>query len=256
MGGDTAARHAVPSEGSAYLRQRPPALTVHLRIPVARERAVSFGAGRRISSAGYCTLRRIRLLRVMADDAVSGARPLAQRPGGGELASALRKREATHVIMLKLDRGFRNAADCLATVEKWQQWGVTLHIIDLGGNAIDTASAAGKFMLTVLAGAAEMERNITSERTRAALQVKRMRGQRISRWASFGNRIMADGSIEPDDRERGVITLVHELKSRGLSLRLIATELVTRQLTGRNGQPISPKTIRTILRRSPESSVR
>ena len=59
--------------------------------------------------------------------------------------------------------------------------GVALHIIDLGGNAIDTTSAAGRFMLVVLAGAAEMERNLIRERTKSALAVKRANGQRISR---------------------------------------------------------------------------
>ncbi|MBI1827808.1 MAG: recombinase family protein [Planctomycetes bacterium] len=54
--------------------------------------------------------------------------------------------------------------DCLTTVERWEKSGVTLHVVDLGGNAIDTASAAGRFMLVVLAGAAEMERNLTRER--------------------------------------------------------------------------------------------
>ena len=74
--------------------------------------------------------------------------------------------------MLKLDRMFRNAGDCLATVEAWDRAGVALHVVDLGGNAIDTTSAAGRFMLVVLAGAAEMERNLIRERTKAALAVK------------------------------------------------------------------------------------
>ena len=54
--------------------------------------------------------------------------------------------------------------------------GIALHVIDLGGNAIDTTSAAGRFMLVVLAGAAEMERNLTRERTKAAMAVKKSNG--------------------------------------------------------------------------------
>ncbi len=44
--------------------------------------------------------------------------------------------------MLKLDRMFRNAGDCLTTVERWEKSGVSLHVADLGGNAIGTTSAA------------------------------------------------------------------------------------------------------------------
>ncbi len=75
--------------------------------------------------------------------------------------------------MLKLDRMFRNAGDCSNTVEKWDKAAIALHVIGLGGNAIDTTSAAGRFMLVVLAGAAEIERNLTRERIRSAMAVKR-----------------------------------------------------------------------------------
>ncbi|RJP41937.1 MAG: hypothetical protein C4547_01170 [Phycisphaerales bacterium] len=44
--------------------------------------------------------------------------------------------------MLKLDRMFRNGSDCLATVEARDMLGVALHVVDLGGNAIDTTSPA------------------------------------------------------------------------------------------------------------------
>ncbi|NUQ47347.1 MAG: recombinase family protein [Phycisphaerae bacterium] len=160
-----------------------------------------------------------------------------------------RERAATHVIMLKLDRGFRNAADCLATVEAWDKRRVTLHIIDLGGNAIDTASAAGKFMLTVLAGAAEMERNLTRERTRAALRIKRQRGQRISRFAPFGYRLTPQATLEPEAAEQRAVQMMCGLHARGRSLRQIAAALHEVGHRGRRGGPISPKTVRAILRR-------
>ena len=143
------------------------------------------------------------------------------------MVSALRRRDERNernVVMLKLARGFRNAADCLSTVEDWERRGVTLHIIDLGGNAIDTASAAGKFMLTILAGAAEMERNLTRERTRAAMHVKRQRGERISRYAPFGTRLADNGDLVPDRNEQRAVRLVRQLHADGLSLRKIAAE--------------------------------
>ena len=93
--------------------------------------------------------------------------------------AALQDRKAQAVAMPKLDRGSRNATDYLATVEEWDRRGVALHILDLGGNAIDTTSAAGRFMLVVLDEAAEMERNLTRERTKSAMAIKRQNGQRI-----------------------------------------------------------------------------
>ena len=124
----------------------------------------------------YCTLKDLQLVDIIQDAGVSGGKPLASREGGQRLLDLIRRKRAEAVVMLKLDRMFRNAGDCLTTVERWEKSGVSLHIADLGRNAIDTTSAAGRFMLVVLAGAAEMERNLTRERTRSAMAVKRANG--------------------------------------------------------------------------------
>ena len=101
----------------------------------------------------YCTLKGLVLDDVIVDAGVAGGKPLASRAGGRRLLEAIKGRRAGAVIMLKLDRMFRNAGDCLSTVEQWERQGVSLHITDLGGHAIDTTSAAGRVMLVVLAGA-------------------------------------------------------------------------------------------------------
>lgn len=224
-------------------------------VRVSTEEQASGGLGladQRARIEAYCTLRGLGLVQIVDDAAVSGGRPLGSRPGGARLVRALLGRQAAHVVMLKLDRGFRNAADCLATVEAWDKRRITLHVIDLGGNAIDTASAAGKFMLTVLAGTAEMERNLTRERTRAALGIKRQRGQRISRYAPFGFRLTPQGMVVSDPVEQKAVQRMHDLRKRGRSLRQIAASLAEVGHCGRGGRPISPKTVRAVLRRSQE----
>ena len=140
--------------------------------------------------------------------------------------------------MLKLDRMFRNAADCLTTVEKWDRTGISLHVIDLGGNAIDTTSAAGRFILVVLAGAAEMERNLTRERTRSAMAVKRSNGQRIG-TVPFGFDLAADGStLVPSENEQVVIADIRAMRSRGLKLRKIADALTRRDVPTKTGRSV------------------
>jgi len=98
----------------------------------------------------YCALKGLFLAETITDAGVSGGKPLAQREGGERLVAAVRDRRVKAIIMLKLDRGFRDAGDCLTTVDQWERAGIALHVIDLGGNAIDTTSAAGRFMLVVL----------------------------------------------------------------------------------------------------------
>jgi len=138
--------------------------------------------------------------------------------------------------MMKLDRGFRDARDCLNTVEKWDHADVALHVIDLGGNAIDTTSAAGRFMLVVLAGAAEMERNLTRERTRSAMAVKRANGQRIGS-VPYGHDLADDGvTLVENTAEQAVIADIRSMRSRGLTLKRIATELTGRGVPTKTGK--------------------
>lgn len=127
----------------------------------------------------YAKLRGLELVGLIEDEGVSGSKDLKHRPGGLELLKRIKQEDIQVVIILKLDRGFRNARDCLGTVETWQKKSIALHILDVGGNTIDTTTAVGKFMLTVLAGAVEMERNLIGERTRDNLQLKITRGERV-----------------------------------------------------------------------------
>lgn len=237
----------------------------YVRVSTAEQAVSGLGlADQRQRIEAYCVMRGLTLVRIIDEhngrkdgkpsakrqrNGCSGGKPLAKRLGGAKLLEALRRKQASAVVTLKLDRCFRNAADCLATVEAWQRKGVVWHVIDLGGNAIDTSSANGKFMLTVLAGAAEMERNLTRERTRAALAVKRGRGERISRHPPFGYRF-ADGKLKLEPSEQRAVKAVLRLRKRGLSLRQISSRLAERGIFGRTGQPLSAKTIAEIVKRA------
>ena len=200
----------------------------------------------------YCTMRGSELLDLITDAGVSGGKPLASRDGGQRLLTAIKERKADGVVMLKLDRMFRNAGDCLTTVEKWEKAGVALHVVDLGGNAIDTTSAAGRFMLVVLAGAAEMERNLTRERTRSAMAVKRGNGQRIG-TVPYGFDLADDGTtLNPNEAEQTVITNIQSRRAEGWTLERIATDLTALGVPTKTGKSErwSHQAVARILRRT------
>ena len=99
-----------------------------------------------------------------------------KRPGLDKLQADIGNRKVKTVIVWKLDRAFRNALDCLRTVDEWDRLGCSLRVIDLGGQPIDTKSASGKFMLTVVAAVAEMERTNSRERQAAGIAAAREAG--------------------------------------------------------------------------------
>ena len=187
----------------------------------------------------YCTLKGLWLLDIITEAGVSGGKSLASREGGQPLLAAIQARKADAVVMHKLDRMFRNAGDCLTTVERWEKAGVALHVVDLEGNAIDTTSAAGRFMLVVLAGAAEMERNLTRERTRSAMAVMKGNGQGVG-TVPYGFDLASDRTtLVPCEAEQTVIRNVRAMRSNGSTLQRIAESLSQRRVPTKTGKSIN-----------------
>jgi len=193
-------------------------------------------------------MRGLELAETIDDPGVSAAKPLRVRPGGQRLLDHLRRRKVAGLVAFKLDRLFRNCADCLANVEAWERAGVALHLIDLGGSAVDTSSAAGKFFLTVMAGAAELERNQISERTSSVLQHKAERGEYTGGAPPFGFRLGDDGvQLEPDAQEQRIVARVRELRGLGASLRGIAAQLAVEGFVSRTGNRFAVVQIQRLL---------
>ena len=198
--------------------------------------------------AAYCIMRGLELDETVEDPGVSAAKALRVRPGGQRLLELLRRRKVSGIVAFKLDRLFRNCADCLANVEAWERAGIALHLIDLGGSAVDTSSAAGKFFLTVMAGAAELERNQISERTSAVLQHKAGRGEYTGGAPPFGFRLAEDRvQLVPDPNEQRIIARVRELRDEGVSLRSIAARLAAEGYASRTGNRFAVVQIQRLL---------
>jgi DNA invertase Pin-like site-specific DNA recombinase len=175
--------------------------------------------------ASYAQMRGLELVEVIADEGVSAGKPIHTRPAGARLIERLERGEASAVIAYKLDRLFRHTLDCLQVIERWHERGVALHLVDMGGQAIDTSSAMGRFFLTVMAGVAEMERNLIRERITLAMRYKVDRGE-FTGVAPLGFRPDADNKLLiADDAEQAVVAHILALRAQGRSIRAITAAL-------------------------------
>jgi DNA invertase Pin-like site-specific DNA recombinase len=200
------------------------------------------------SIVAYARMKGLELVEVIVDGGVSGGRPLGARPGGQRLLSLLAEGKASHIIALRLDRLFRNASDCLQTVEIWSKRGYVLHLLDVAGNSIDTNSSAGKFMLTVLAAVAEMERNLIAERIRNVMSWKR-RNRKVFGHEPYGFAREGDDLV-PIEAEQRALDLILDLRARGYSLRKIARTLEARGIPTKRGGKWAAATVRKLLARA------
>ena len=108
------------------------------------------------------------------EDKISGAR--ADRPG---LVMALEMlREDDTLIVWKLDHLGRSVKQLVGLVSDLQKQGVQFKSLT---DSIDTSTPSGRFFFHVMASLAEMERELTIERTRAGLETARKYGRKGGR---------------------------------------------------------------------------
>lgn len=117
-------------------------------------------------------------------DKISGAQ--AERPGLNKAIEMLR--DGDTLVVWKLDRLGRSVKSLVDLVGELAQQGV--HFKSLT-DSIDTTTPSGRFFFHVMASLAEMERELTVERTRAGLEAARQLGRKGGR-----KRQMTDSKIE------------------------------------------------------------
>ena len=112
----------------------------------------------------------------------------------------------SYVLVFKLSRFGRNAADVLATLQVMQDFGVNLICVEDG---IDSSKDAGKLMISVLSAVAEIER----ENIRVQTMEGRMQKAREGKWnggfAPYGYSLI-DGKLEVNEEEAVAIRVIFD----------------------------------------------
>lgn len=116
------------------------------------------------------------------------------------------KDEVSYVLVFKLSRFGKNAADVLATLQVMQDFGVNLICVEDG---IDSSKDAGKLMISVLSAVAEIER----ENIRVQTMEGRMQKAREGKWnggfAPYGYSLI-DGKLEVNEEEAVAIRTIFD----------------------------------------------
>lgn len=184
----------------------------------------------------YCAMRGLETVATLRDEGVSASVPLGNRPAGAQLLELARTRKVGSVVAVRLDRMFRSTIDCLKTVEQLEKLGVSIHLVDFGGLAVDTSSPTGKMFVTMMVGFAQFEREINGERVRAAMAVKKAQGKRVGS-IPYGKKLDSDKKTLIDSvKEIEVIDLIKDLEKKGISVPSIVKELNQGSTLNRGGK--------------------
>lgn len=199
-----------------------PSVYAYTRVSTATQAGdgTSLGEQRR-RIEGYATMQGWAVDHVFEDRGVSGGKPLGQRPQGSALLDTLQ--EGDVVIAAKLDRIFRSASDALAELEKFKARGVSLHLLDLGGEV--TSNGVGAMVFTIMSAVAQFERERLDERIREGKAAVAAQGRYNGGSLPFGFRLNDEGYLERDPQTGPGRDLLETLAREGRSANAIHSTL-------------------------------
>jgi DNA invertase Pin-like site-specific DNA recombinase len=206
----------------------------------------------RAAIAAWAARERVQVASWQLDIGVSGATPIAERPGLIAAYRALREHRANVLVAATVERFAHDTLVAWLIEREALTYGATVHTADGATNARESAPASedGAYTRGALGLARAYERVVIRSRTRAALASKKARGERVGA-VPYGYRLAADGiHLEADDAEQAVLKRVRELSGEGLSQRAIVAHLASRGVAGRTGAPLQQTQVARMLLRS------
>ncbi|UOE82168.1 recombinase family protein [Vibrio splendidus] len=157
----------------------------------------------------------------LVSEKVSGMKSVDERTEFSKLNDKLTTGDS--VIVYDLSRLGRNTSDLLSLVEDWKQRGVGLVVHNLGGQTMDTQTATGYLMFTVLAAVGQMQRDIQQEKARAGMAIAvaegKMKGGRPHKTKQIDHalKLIKENGLTKQEAAKaagiGVATIYRALKS-------------------------------------------
>ncbi|MFN5745007.1 MAG: recombinase family protein [Methylococcaceae bacterium] len=158
---------------------------------------------------------------IFVEAGVSGSVEFAKRPKGSKLFELLNSGDM--LIIPKIDRGFRNIRDALNTLHELKLRNVSVHFIDLGGDA--TTNGMSQILFTILGAFADFERTRIAQRISEVKQEQKAKGFWVGGTAPFGYLVNEEGRLEADPERSKELEAIFRWRTEGYSYRRIAEKL-------------------------------
>ena len=190
---------------------------------------------------------RIRSKDIVIDDGTSAGIPIWERKGGKLLLKKCESGDFGHLIITKMDRMFRITSDAIHTIDELNDMDIGFHVIDMGGQSLDTTSAMGRFILRFVASSAELERGMTSERTREAMQYLRKNGMRFTR-SIYGWRVTKGRKLRPNWKEQDRLDYMYwQVNKMGTSAFSVARSMNKIGALGKEGGKWTATSVKRVI---------
>jgi DNA invertase Pin-like site-specific DNA recombinase len=172
-------------------------------------------------------------LGLICEEVISSTKPIKKRRKLNRLLEDLDKGEYDVLLVTRLDRLCRSGREFLNIVHRSQEYDWQIVCLD---PPLDLTSPYGKMMAGMFALCAELEVELTRQRTREAMAVRKQKGLPVGGMPAFSDGITIDA--------------ICRLKSQGKSNRQIASILTMEGVPTSRGGIWYPETVRRVHQRA------
>jgi site-specific DNA recombinase len=144
-------------------------------------------------AAKYCDLHQLNVMESYKDDGITGTIPLEMREAGRRVLEDAKARKYDLLLIYRLDRLGRSARIILNAVYELKQYGVKIRSMT---EPFDTGDPNGRFLLTILAGVTDLERETILERMWYGANRAARAGKWLGGIVPFGYRVNDEGFLE------------------------------------------------------------
>lgn len=207
----------------------PPVAFVYVRVSTAEQVESGASLDAQATALSFEADRRGYRVEVIREEGRSG-KTILGRPALTDALDRLGRGEASALFAQRLDRVSRSVADFAGLLDRSAREGWALVVTEAD---VDTSTPSGRFLMNVLASAAQFERDLVSARTRDALNQRRREGVRLGR---------------PSTLPEAVICRIVAERREGKTLAAIGAGLESDGIaTARGGASWYPATVRKVL---------
>ncbi|MFC7411634.1 recombinase family protein [Hydrogenophaga atypica] len=191
----------------------------------------------------WCKANGYELVKVYVDAGISGKRMDTRKELLAALAFLKKGMALVSYSLSRLARSTKHLIEISELVSKKKGDLVSLT------EKIDTTTPMGEMMFTLMAGMAQLERRMISDRTSTALQHKKRSGLKYTNQTPYGFEAI-EGRLVEVKQEAEIVAEIQAARSSGSTLQAIANNLNGRGIPTKTGKTWAPATIHLLLKRS------
>lgn len=193
----------------------------------------------------WCEERKYNVYDLYADKGISG-KDIEHRPDINRLLYDAKNGKFDLVLFWALSRFTRSVSDLYSTMEKFQQWNISMVSYT---EAFDTSTPMGRAMIGIVGVFAQLERELTSERVSAAMAERAAQGKRTCS-VILGYDLDGKDSFKINKKEAEYVRFCFSEYSLRKNLSEVAKEARERGFKGKRGKVPTAYSVQKILTRT------